>query len=238
MTHAAGWYPDGTGRHVQRYFDGQAWTDHVADATGRQSLDPVAAVPAPRPSPPTPPSPPATTGWATATAPMSFDPPSLPSALTAPRTGPGTTTGAVTLSVGTLVAAAGALLALLSLFVLDVWKAGDFGITLGDIAGAPDGADVNGLAATYAGFGRFLALLAIAAAILAVLQLPGLVAANARLPLIAAAAAGLFALWHLVTLFVAPEGGGMAVTGVLGVIGLAALAAAPFLRQPVGNVGR
>ena len=28
----AGWYPDPTGRHQHRYFDGREWTNHVADA--------------------------------------------------------------------------------------------------------------------------------------------------------------------------------------------------------------
>jgi hypothetical protein len=39
---AAGWYPDPRGRHEHRYFDGTAWTDHVADG-GRPSTDPVDA---------------------------------------------------------------------------------------------------------------------------------------------------------------------------------------------------
>ena len=38
---AAGWLPDPNGRHQHRYFDGQAWTDHVAD-NGRESTDPFA----------------------------------------------------------------------------------------------------------------------------------------------------------------------------------------------------
>ncbi len=38
----AGWHPDPTGHHEHRYFDGAAWTDHVADA-GRTSQDPVTA---------------------------------------------------------------------------------------------------------------------------------------------------------------------------------------------------
>lgn len=37
---AAGWYPDPRERHEHRYFDGTAWTDHVAD-DGRGSTDPV-----------------------------------------------------------------------------------------------------------------------------------------------------------------------------------------------------
>ena len=47
MTNEAGvatpadWYPDPTGRHQLRYWDGQAWTDH-ASSHGRPSVDPVA----------------------------------------------------------------------------------------------------------------------------------------------------------------------------------------------------
>jgi uncharacterized protein YxjI len=36
---AANWYPDPSGRHELRYYDGTAWTDHVAD-NGNQSIDP------------------------------------------------------------------------------------------------------------------------------------------------------------------------------------------------------
>ena len=39
---AAGWYPDPTGRHERRYWDGATWTDHVVNG-GTQSLDPVEA---------------------------------------------------------------------------------------------------------------------------------------------------------------------------------------------------
>jgi Protein of unknown function (DUF2510) len=38
----AAWYPDPTGRHEQRYWDGQGWSPHVADQ-GAQSTDPVEA---------------------------------------------------------------------------------------------------------------------------------------------------------------------------------------------------
>jgi uncharacterized protein YxjI len=37
-----GWFPDPLGRHEQRYWDGQQWTEHVA-SHGRQSVDPVGA---------------------------------------------------------------------------------------------------------------------------------------------------------------------------------------------------
>lgn len=35
-----GWHADPAGRHEQRYYDGQAWTEHVVDA-GVQSTDPL-----------------------------------------------------------------------------------------------------------------------------------------------------------------------------------------------------
>jgi uncharacterized protein YxjI len=40
VTTPANWYPDPTGRHQLRYWDGAAWTDHVA-TNGAQSNDPV-----------------------------------------------------------------------------------------------------------------------------------------------------------------------------------------------------
>jgi Protein of unknown function (DUF2510) len=41
----AAWHPDPTGRHTHRYWDGTAWTPHVAD-DGRLALDPLEARPA------------------------------------------------------------------------------------------------------------------------------------------------------------------------------------------------
>ena len=48
MSHPANWYPDPSGRHEMRYWDGQQWTEHVSTG-GRQSVDasPVAAGPVP-----------------------------------------------------------------------------------------------------------------------------------------------------------------------------------------------
>jgi hypothetical protein len=37
---APGWYADPTGRHEQRYWDGSAWSDNVADG-GVSAVDPV-----------------------------------------------------------------------------------------------------------------------------------------------------------------------------------------------------
>jgi hypothetical protein len=37
----AGWHPDPLGRHAQRYWDGQQWTEHVADQAGNMTTDPL-----------------------------------------------------------------------------------------------------------------------------------------------------------------------------------------------------
>jgi hypothetical protein len=42
----AGWHPDPSGAHEHRYWDGNAWTDHVADR-GVASTDPIPALPRP-----------------------------------------------------------------------------------------------------------------------------------------------------------------------------------------------
>jgi len=39
MAHEAGWYPDPSGRHEHRYWDGSRWTEHVA-SHGRPGTDP------------------------------------------------------------------------------------------------------------------------------------------------------------------------------------------------------
>jgi hypothetical protein len=67
--YAAGWYPDGSGRFAERYYDGVHWTPAVRDQAGRAGSDPVPGVTADRAdnidtapaAPPPPPSAPATT---------------------------------------------------------------------------------------------------------------------------------------------------------------------------------
>ncbi len=55
------WEPDPTGRHQYRWFDGEQWTDQVAD-DGVQSVDPITSSETnlPRDAPPLPPPPPGT----------------------------------------------------------------------------------------------------------------------------------------------------------------------------------
>lgn len=45
-THPANWYPDPSGVHEMRYFDGVNWTEHVTSG-GKQSVDPLVAPVAP-----------------------------------------------------------------------------------------------------------------------------------------------------------------------------------------------
>jgi len=53
MTHEAGWYPDPSGRHEHRYWDGTRWTEDVASG-GRQGTDPdLTAAPPPTVNRPT-----------------------------------------------------------------------------------------------------------------------------------------------------------------------------------------
>jgi hypothetical protein len=72
----AGWYPDPTGRHQQRYYDGERWTDTAADGQATVT-DPVQAPPAAAPAPPPPPAaappPPAAVPPPPAAAPPSAD---------------------------------------------------------------------------------------------------------------------------------------------------------------------
>ncbi|MGC4961589.1 DUF2510 domain-containing protein [Gordonia sp. DT101] len=42
MSAPPAWYPDPAGRHQFRYWNGQTWTEHVADA-GQQGIDPLAS---------------------------------------------------------------------------------------------------------------------------------------------------------------------------------------------------
>lgn len=154
---------------------------------------------------------------------------------------PGTAAaGGFQLTIGLITAAAGVLLVLLSVLSLGYWSADGDSISLSDIADLPDGAGINGLVSAYAGFGRWLGLLVvIAIAVVAVLWAMGNQAVRnmaSNLPIIIAVAAGLFGLWHLVGLFLTPDGGdaGPAFGGFVGVLGYLASALTGFLRQPLG----
>ena len=74
---SAEWRSDPTGRHQLRWWDGQAWTDHVAD-NGATSIDPYLAPPPVVPTPNVPP--PAPAASATPSAPVAPAAPLAPSA--------------------------------------------------------------------------------------------------------------------------------------------------------------
>lgn len=56
MNAPANWYPDPSGRHQHRYWDGGSWTDHVSDS-GVAGVDPLVAPPPPTVPPPPPAAP-------------------------------------------------------------------------------------------------------------------------------------------------------------------------------------
>ena len=129
---------------------------------------------------------------------------------------------------------------LLSLFGLDFLSGGGQSINLGDVSDLSDfGVDVPVAIDTYASFGRFLAVLAIAFGILAILKLPQIpfLANLSNLPIIAAAVLGVFALWHVLAMFTSFEGADVspAFGAILGLIGWGGLIAGQFLTQPVGG---
>ena len=144
-----------------------------------------------------------------------------------------------TATIGLIVAAVGAVLLLLSLFGLNFIELSFPGlsrsISLGDIAG-DFGEGAPAALATYADFGRFLAILVAVFALLAVAKVVPQLRDISALPAIVAVACGAFALWHVLAMLAsADEGVDVSPTfgAILGLLGYVALAAGPFLRQPL-----
>ncbi|HET6835111.1 MAG TPA: DUF2510 domain-containing protein [Acidimicrobiales bacterium] len=142
-------------------------------------------------------------------------------------------------TIGLIMAAVGAVLLLLSLFGLDFLELSFPGlsrsISLGDIAG-DFGEGAPAALGTYADFGRFLAVLVIALAILAVARVVPQLRDISALPAIVAVACGGFALWHVLAMLASGEEGvdvSPTFGAILGLLGYVGLAAGPFLRQPI-----
>lgn len=144
-------------------------------------------------------------------------------------------------TVGLIVAMVGAVLLLLSLFGLNFLELSFPGlsrsVSLADIAG-DFGEGAPGALASYADFGRFLAVLVIVFAIVAasnaVPQLRGI----SSLPVVVAALCAGFALWHVLAMLASGEEGvdvSPTFGAIIGLLGYVGLAAGPFLRQPVGD---
>jgi hypothetical protein len=150
------------------------------------------------------------------------------------------------LNVGVITAGVGALLVLASLFALDFLKVSASGASasasLGDVSKL-GGNDVPVFLDTYSGFGRFLGVLVIAAAIAVVVRAPFL-ANFPQATLAVVIASGVFLVWHalaMLTHFEAPAGAGINVStsptigAILGAVGWIGIGAAPYLKQPLGN---
>ena len=142
-------------------------------------------------------------------------------------------------TIGLIVAGVGAVLLLLSLFGLNFLELSFPGlsrsVSLGDIAG-DFGEGAPGALATYADFGRYLAVLVAVFALLAVVRVVPRLRDIAALPAIVAVACGAFATWHVLAMLAsADEGVDVSPTfgAILGLVGYVALAAGPFLRQPL-----
>jgi hypothetical protein len=144
-------------------------------------------------------------------------------------------------TLGLIVAGVGTVLLLLSLFGLNFLELSFPGlsrsVSLGDIAG-DFGEGAPGALATYADFGRYLAVLVAVFALLAVVRVVPRLRDVSALPAIVAVACGAFALWHVLAMLAnADEGVDVSPTfgAFLGLLGYVALAAGPFLRQPLQN---
>ena len=154
---------------------------------------------------------------------------------------PSSTARGFTPTIGLVVAGVGAVLLLLSLFGLNFLELSFSGrpapesLSLGDIAG-DSGEGAPAALTTYADFGRYLAVLVAAFALLAAARVVPQLRYISVLPAIIVAVCGAFALWHVLAMLAnAAEGVDVSFTfgAILGLLGYVALAAGPFLRQPL-----
>jgi hypothetical protein len=152
---------------------------------------------------------------------------------------PSGTARGFTPTIGLVVAGVGAVLLLLSLFGLNFLELSFPGlsrsVSLGDIAG-DFGEGAPAALATYADFGRYLAVLVAVFAVLALVRVVPQLRDIAALPAIVAVVCAAFAIWHVLAMLAsAEEGVDVSPTfgAILGLLGYVALAAGPFLRQPL-----
>jgi len=221
-SYPAGWYPDGSGRFAQRYYDGTAWTEHVLDTRGNRGTDPVGLG-----------APTQYRGGQQGDGRQQFETAQQRQGAADAGAGWATAGGPFVLTVGHVVTAIGAVLVLLSLFVLDFLASDDQRAGLGELGDASS--ETTGfLLDSYAGAGRFLALLVIAAAVLAALRLPAFPRLSTNLPLISAIGCAMLGCWHLAAMLANGEiEAGPTFDAFLGLVGYAALAAGPYVRRPL-----
>ena len=161
-----------------------------------------------------------------------------------PAYGSATSSG-ITPTFGLIAAAVGGLLVLLSLFVLDFLEvtAEGFGSEGGSLGDVGDGAET--VLSLYSSVGRFLGLLVVVAVVVAVLrpaQVVPFLEKIPNLPIIIAVVCGVFALWSILAAFMGVDTGDLpgvdvspALGAYIGFVGWIALAASPFLKQPLGS---
>jgi len=161
-----------------------------------------------------------------------------------PAYGSATSSG-ITPTFGLIAAGVGGLLVLLSLFVLDFLKvtAEGFGSEGGSLGDVGDGAET--VLSLYSSLGRFLGLLVVVAVVVAVLrpaQVVPVLEKIPNLPIIIAVVCGVFALWSILAAFMGVDTGDLpgvdvspALGAYIGFVGWIALAASPFLKQPLGS---
>lgn len=227
--YAPGWYPDGSGRFAQRYYDGNGWTEHVLDAQGNRGTDPVGGG--------------APTQYTAGNQrqqpqdqqPQQYGQQQASSALSThgQAASGGSSSGSFNLTLGTITAGVGGVLVLLSALVLGFLGNDGQNATLGDLSELP-GEATGFLLGSYAGFGRFLAIVVVLVGIVAVLRLPAL-ATFTQLPLVTAIVCGVFGLWHLLAMVVTGDvDASPTFDSLLGLLGYAGLGAGPFLTQRIG----
>lgn len=195
-----GWLPDPYGRFAQRYWDGVQWTANVSDGGGGQYSD------APVPSAPGTVAPFAAAGAAGA-----YGAPAMAASRTQVPT------------VALAVVGAGALLLVLSDFVLPWFSVGDLDFNLSDVRkAASQSENVPFITEQYLTWGWLVGLAAVALAVGALF--------NPKLRVAAAAVLFVVAAWHGWTAFDAGDENVSAEFGAyLGTIGLVVCGAAALL---------
>jgi hypothetical protein len=109
-----------------------------------------------------------------------------------------------------------------------------------------DADDAEGLLGAYAGFGMWLGLLVVIAAVVAALRLPQIMASFAQAPIVAAGVTGLFLVWHVLSFFTidSEQDTGFGTVEVetsmqlgffVGILGYGAVIAGQFLEQPLSK---
>lgn len=247
---SAAWHPDPTGRYAQRYHDGANWTEHVVDAQGVQSTEPVQTwaadtvggaqttellIGAPptdaptggygpsgyRPSGGYAPS----GGWGQTSSydqPGGYDQPGYDQPSAPPFGSPVVTTGSgIGVGPGLVVAAVGLVLVVLSLFVLDWFGEGDVALSLSDTRELVDNSgDDSGLNAFTE---AYLDLGYLVGLVVAGLALVATLWRQALLRTAAVAVLALLAAWHVASLVdLARDGPDLEIGSYAGIAGYVA----------------